>query len=338
VSAGRSLAGLLCLLQLAACGQPLRDAVSTGLFQCTSFPAMGSAVGGATQPIDYRACFIRTRESPGSNWVADGTWWALQGGHFRADLSAQVEAAGARFYLNNTGGQQLKTILPAGEICETGYLSSTPPGTGNLASGKPFTRALLPFVNSVVLVTMKASLLRQVLERAFAQAVNPKGDALSFPSADGSLLAFSGNLRLVVDFTDYQNRSQLFVYPHTVRPGRLIQGATLDGAPLDLDSDAPITFASNAFVAGVDVASGQVKGKPGTGGGVAAGFYSDAFAVDGNQFVLLDPGKDPAMPDTLTETSAVARYFASFPTVAPQVDGRMTLLALSGPQAVDLCQ
>ena len=33
MSAGRSLAGLLCLLQLAACGQPLHDAVSKS--RCT---------------------------------------------------------------------------------------------------------------------------------------------------------------------------------------------------------------------------------------------------------------------------------------------------------------
>jgi hypothetical protein len=320
---------------LAGCGPaPTADDTQlAGGFLCAEHPGMGGAVGSLPEEADFRECLVRTQESRGGNLLADAQWWALQDGHWSAEVTRLAKEKKVRFFLENSGAAQLKAVVPAGELCATGYASKTAPGEGDLAAGKAFNEVLVPYTNQIVFVTMARSKLRQVLERSFAlnETSTP---AVGYPNTTGSFLMVSGNVRITVDFTDAANRAQVVRRPTTTRPGRLITSVTVDGEPVDLASEEPITFAANNFVAGIDLENGAVK--PGTvageGAGVAAGLSSDAFGnaqlPATNSFLIVDEGRDAALPTTMTSTNVFRKYFQAHPQLVLPATGRYVY---SGP-------
>jgi hypothetical protein len=316
----------------AGCGKSTPMMMTSTDFLCADHAGMGAKVGSTAADIDFRECNMRAKEAPAGDMFVDAIWWGLSAGHYTQAVTDQITQAHARFYMTNAGTVQLKTILPKGEICATGYLSKTTPGTGDMTKWASFVDTSSPFHDQIVLVTMRQSDLKQVLEHAFGinNSTNPP---TQFPNKDGSFLLVSSNVKISADLSDYANKASLYTKPTTTRPGSLITSVTIDGSPIDLTSTASITFAAATFVAGIDIKNNAISGTAGQGGGVSAGFISDYMSK--GTFTVVDLGKDATLDTTASETSLFRKWFTTYPDLNAMIDGRFTLMNYT---PMDLCQ
>lgn len=331
----KRITSLFCGIALAATGCGTAKKAAPTVDACD--PA--TTVSTLSSDLDFRACALRLKESAGANLLVDAVWWALNDDHFSAEVTSKVKAKNVQFFIDNSGGSQLKSKLAAGPICSVGY-----PKLANNADDatQSFQKAVLPFNNSIVLVTLTRNKLRQVLERSFATNT---GTNVSYPNEDGSFLVPSSNVTITVDFAAYTTESAEVggtadrkARP-TTRNGSLIKSMTVNGAPFSLEGEDTVTIAASSFVAALDInaETNTLKGTAFEGAGYAQGFVSDFITsskVPAATFEILTEGNSTKDEEkTLTNTSALGKYLAANKTIAPTVTGRYVYQNVTGLDA-----
>ena len=174
------------------------------------------AVGFFETPVDAHKRALRIREMPLGDFVADGLRW-----RFKTDVG-----------LANGGSLRGDRIFPAGEVSEK-----------NLTE-------ILPFGNTIDVVTVTGKQLRQIMELS-ASALVAEGEHFdpAFRVPDGGFLQISG-LKVVYDLKEkaasFDAEGRLLSWGNRLKQISVLK----DGEWREVDDKAKYTVAVNSWTAG----------------------------------------------------------------------------------------
>ena len=217
-------------------------------------------VGESLVDLDARKITVRKKEAAIGNLFTDAFRWK-----FGTDVA-----------LTNGGGIRGDKIYPKGEIT-----------TKTL-------QEMHPFGNTIVLVKIKGSVLKQALERGASALIGPNDPRDPKTVVSGAFLQVSG-LKFTIDVRKTPQQIDMDT-EEIVVPGERVSDVYVNGEPLDMDKE--YTVAINSWMAG---------------GG-------DGY------FMFKHLPIDKKYDTSITIPEVLEEYIRAHTPIAPKVEGRITIV------------